>query len=657
MLATNSRLINSPDDNAVQNQGCAGCKSGWLSKLTVGLSLVASLAHATPLPSRQMPVMFRNDAGHSAAFRDSSTGLYGGILWRAQTSGAVRSSPIVVDNMVLVGSCDGNFYDFDAATGKERWHFSASSAISSSAAVSDGQVFFSDYGGSFYAVSLSDGELVWKTRFGKDLPLSWESDSGPHPDRFNGDFLLSSAAVANDTVVVGAGDGNVYAFVASSGHEKWRFQTGGRVRSSPAIDGHSVYIGSFDGTIYSLDLDSGREVWRYDTEGKKLNSADFGFDRKSILSSPAVVDGNVYIGSRDGFLYALDASKGTLKWRFDHQMSWAISSPAVQNSAVFESSSDGHFFHAVRASDGHELWRFILDGGGWSSPALSATTGYTGDDEGNLFAIDLRSGEERWRFVAMAGIVSSPTIADGMVLFGCNDGAVYAIRVNANTLFKRAVFWDSESARVVTSTTVQSNQTAARNFFSSRGYEIVNSSRLIDWLRARISDHAAGVLVFANDSLPAAIVGTDPSQGLLRAYLNAGGKVAWINEPPLARATLSHGNFDIAWDETDKLLGVSHSGALSMAGATPFAPYDARSTPEGKAWGLEDWWLAEWDVPITAVMTVLATDERGYANAWVKNYGGRDGTGFLFVNRATWSNENFARLAFAAEYLPSAASE
>jgi hypothetical protein len=294
----------------------------------------------------------------------------------------------------------------------------------------------------------------------------------------------------------------------------------------------------------------------------------------------------------------------------------------------------------------------MLDGGGWSSPALTANAAYAGDDQGNLFAIDPVSGEERWRFVAMAGIVSSPTVANGTVFFGCNDGAVYAIRVSAQTILKRAVFWDSESARIVATTAIQSNQTTARNFFSSRGYETLDSPMLAEWLRARISDHSPSVLVFANDSLPPEIVGADPSQGLLRTYLNAGGKVVWINEPPLGRAALGHGNFDIAWDETDKLLGVPHAGTLSMAGNTQFALYDARATKEGRAWGLEEWWLGEWDVPISEGMMVLASDERGYANAWVKNYGGKRGSGFLFVSRATWSDENLARLALAAEYLP-----
>ena len=36
----------------------------------------------------------------------------------------------------------------------------------------------------------------------------------------------------------------------------------------------------------------------------------------AVSASPAVVDGVVYVGSWDGFFYALDAASGALKWSF-----------------------------------------------------------------------------------------------------------------------------------------------------------------------------------------------------------------------------------------------------------------------------------------------------------------------------------------------------
>src|ERR1700692_1295314 len=36
----------------------------------------------------------------------------------------------------------------------------------------------------------------------------------------------------------------------------------------------------------------------------------------AVSASPTVVDGGVYIGSWDGFFYAIDASTGALRWKF-----------------------------------------------------------------------------------------------------------------------------------------------------------------------------------------------------------------------------------------------------------------------------------------------------------------------------------------------------
>jgi glucose dehydrogenase len=35
-----------------------------------------------------------------------------------------------------------------------------------------------------------------------------------------------------------------------------------------------------------------------------------------VTASPTVVDGVVYVGSWDGYFYALDANSGSLKWKF-----------------------------------------------------------------------------------------------------------------------------------------------------------------------------------------------------------------------------------------------------------------------------------------------------------------------------------------------------
>ncbi|HJN73795.1 MAG TPA: PQQ-binding-like beta-propeller repeat protein, partial [Myxococcota bacterium] len=76
--------------------------------------------------------------------------------------------------------------------------------------------------------------------------------------------------------------------------EKWTYVTGGAVISSPAVSDGVVYVGSYqNNTLYALDAHTGKEKWTFKTGSW-------------VHSSPAVSDGVVYVGSSDNTLYALE---------------------------------------------------------------------------------------------------------------------------------------------------------------------------------------------------------------------------------------------------------------------------------------------------------------------------------------------------------------
>jgi len=173
---------------------------------------------------------------------------------------------------------------------------------------------------------------------------------------------------------------------------RWRARTDGRIRGTPAISDGAVFIGSFDGRVYALELSSGKLRWRYDTDGAALKSGDFGFDRRSIQSSPAVSNGVVFIGARDGFVYALGAGDGKLRWRYNHEISWINSSPAIADGVVYDGSSDAHFVQALDAATGRELWRTNVGTTVWSSPSVAGEQLFFGDGSGRVRIVERRTG-------------------------------------------------------------------------------------------------------------------------------------------------------------------------------------------------------------------------------------------------------------------------
>ena len=225
---------------------------------------------------------------------------------------------------------------------------------------------------------------------------------------------------------------------------KWKFQTSGRVISSPAIVSGVAYFGSTDNNLYAVDAASGALKWKFATQSW-------------VVSSPAVASGAIYFASYDSNFYAVDANTGQLKWKFAtggekrftarhlHHLEpaaesmpdpWDIylSSPAVWNGLVYFGSSDGNIY-ALDASSGALKWKFQTGDVVHSSPAIVGETLFIGSWDTYLYALDATTGKEKWRFKTgddpdihnHVGIQSSPAVADGMVYFGCRDSYVYGL--------------------------------------------------------------------------------------------------------------------------------------------------------------------------------------------------------------------------------------
>ena len=592
-------------------------------------------------------VNFRGDAEHSGRVETSGPREYGGIAWRVRTGGAIRSSPTIFGRLVVFGSGDGFVYAVDATNGRVKWKRNVGKAVTGSAAVTERLTYVTDINGDVVALSTTDGSPAWRVSTGPLMPFPWGHEST--------DYYTSSPTVVDGLVVVGGSNGNVYGLDARTGARRWRTPTGGRVRSSPAVANGVVYVGSFDGRVYSIDLRSGKVRWRFDTQGTTLDSRSFGYDRRSVQASPAIANGVVYVGGRDGRSYAIDASTGALIWAIDHdETSWVIGSPALGDSMLFEPSSDARFVHALARRDGKEVWRRSSPNAVWASPVLAdgilygADGNYDGTGVGRVFALDAASGTERWVATLPAPVLSSPAVRDGILYVGCDDGYLYAIRSAPRTI-DRVVFWDS----LASPWGLIGNQLRLRDYFKARGYAVVGSSELARWMQDRVIDGHPSVVVFAIDHAPRTIAATSSDTVLLRRYLNAGGKVLWTGVPPRywlpdSTGQRSLSSFGVAG--TDSVLGVH----LEL---DPFDRYTVTPTPRGEAWGLTGWWLGAMATSIDRGLDVLARDERAHAAVWIKHYVASTRGGFLFAARPTWDEPALRQLMFMAEYWPFALQE
>jgi outer membrane protein assembly factor BamB len=179
----------------------------------------------------------------------------------------------------------------------------------------------------------------------------------------------------------------------------------GAVTSSPAVYGANVYFGSEDFRVYAVDRRGGAKRWEFQTSGR-------------VTASPAVGAQHVYAASEDGRLYALKLD-GTEAWRCPGSSTLGAlsSSPALGTTdgeeTVFITSSSTRATYAMRGSG------FMVDaaipevkaclrsiargGGGRSSAALDGAGGvYVGEATatgGRLVKLSFTKGQDGvWSF-------------------------------------------------------------------------------------------------------------------------------------------------------------------------------------------------------------------------------------------------------------------
>jgi outer membrane protein assembly factor BamB len=168
----------------------------------------------------------------------------------------------------------------------------------------------------------------------------------------------------------------------------WTFKTGGPIAASAAVVEGTVYIGSWDGYEYALDQMTGQVKWKKFlgiTKARPVcNPPEAG-----ITSSATIQDGVLYVGGGDTYWYALDAKTGAILWK------------------VFtgDNSADGGHYN-------------------WSSPLLYNGYAYIGIAsegdcplvQGQLLQVDLNTHEVTHTFnlvpdgEAGGGIWTSPSI-------------------------------------------------------------------------------------------------------------------------------------------------------------------------------------------------------------------------------------------------------
>jgi len=184
--------------------------------------------------------------------------------------------------------------------------------------------------------------------------------------------------------------------------------------------------------------------------------------KRAFAASPVINSGEslIYIGSNDGFLYALNVADGTLSPNFNFSTSAPITATALMavrggGDAIFVGAANG-VLYGLTSVGGAQATYWNPVPGGYLSAAPSISP------DGTVFAASLSgvlvgvcpNGIERFVY-STAGIQSSPAQdAAGTVYFGADDHRLRAIGFNYHYNAALTYWTVSASAAILTAAVV-----------------------------------------------------------------------------------------------------------------------------------------------------------------------------------------------------------
>ncbi len=287
----------------------------------------------------------------------------GRLVWSYDTSidGVVANfhgTPVVSPKSIVVGTdtvSDGHLYAFDPATGELRWQRATPGGFPSDLASVGSQAMAVTMSGEVWSVDLETGRSVWSI------------------EDVEGDRLLrSSLIVVGERVVVSLPSGEVFAAAAESGERVWRTSFDERLNTSLVAIGDSVYVGDLSGMIHRLSLTSGEKVGVFEGEGM-------------VYGSLIHAGGCLLALWAEDTLACVDPSLDTVRWRQMVDTTWSSYRPLVRNDIVIAGTESGEVA-AFKLSDGSPVWKHDLEG---QIKGLSASGDmvYVGTLQGRVYAL------------------------------------------------------------------------------------------------------------------------------------------------------------------------------------------------------------------------------------------------------------------------------
>ena len=309
------------------------------------------------------------------------------LAWEySANAGFGSSSPLVLQDRVLVGNRKGEVHAVELETGRGRGFKQLGESVEGSPLIHEGIMFVPVAWGKHVLVAfdLAKGTNLWRNR---GIPFS-------------------TTLVGHEETVIGIDiEGTLRAFSTRNGDEVWTLELAPftTFKASPVrVSDTSILVADISGIVYQVNVQEQEIEW----------TRDLG---APIYETPAVAGGEVAIATTRGATHLLNTATGSQRWVHQAPDHLRMGAPALNDRLVILGSTDGTV-RALSRDSGKTVWETGFEDVISAAPLIAENAVFVGTLGEELAAMDLETGTVTWKTEVKGRIKSAMAVAGGGLL-------------------------------------------------------------------------------------------------------------------------------------------------------------------------------------------------------------------------------------------------
>lgn len=218
----------------------------------------------------------------------------GSLLWKIEIVEGITSGILEFASAVCIGTENGTLRAYDTTSGKELWKFQTDGAIRSTPVFADNKIIFGCDDHNLYILS-EEGNLIG------NIEVEGRVQGAP--------------LIEKNFVYFGSDDNYFYCYNLRRRTKRWKIKTGGKVLTSPVVSGKRILFLCWNNVVYCLKKRGGHILWWQMIPSRSFYRLEVSGERVVVSSlSSVLMSFDVETGEKAGEFDARQGLRSNPVW-------------------------------------------------------------------------------------------------------------------------------------------------------------------------------------------------------------------------------------------------------------------------------------------------------------------------------------------------------